>query len=82
MGFPSSGYEAAFRNPLPEVQRFFNTRHPDHYKIYNLCAEKGYDLTGLFHKVERFPFMDHNTCPFALLALVRVCASVICFMDS
>lgn len=71
--------EATYRNPLPEVQRFFNTRHGGHYKIYNLCAERGYDLTGLFHKVKRFPFMDHNTCPFELLSLF--CQSVDEFLN-
>jgi len=33
MGFPSQGTEAYFRNPLSEVQRFFNTRHAEHYKV-------------------------------------------------
>ncbi len=33
MGFPSSGIEATYRNPLPEVQRFFNTKHPEKYKV-------------------------------------------------
>ena len=33
MGFPSSGMEGMYRNPLPEVQRFFNTRHTEHYKV-------------------------------------------------
>ena len=27
MGFPSTGGEGLYRNPLPEVQRFFETRH-------------------------------------------------------
>ena len=35
MGFPSSSIEGLYRNPLEEVQKFFNTRHPSHYKIYN-----------------------------------------------
>jgi phosphatidylinositol-3,4,5-trisphosphate 3-phosphatase/dual-specificity protein phosphatase PTEN len=67
MGFPSADYEAAFRNPLSEVQRFFNTKHAGHYKIYNLCSERQYE-SSVFHAAERFPFNDHNTCPFTLLS--------------
>jgi len=33
------GVEGMYRNPLKEVQKFFNTYHPDQYKVYNLCAE-------------------------------------------
>ena len=33
MGFPSSGMEGIYRNPLPEVQRFFAKRHSGHYKV-------------------------------------------------
>eukprot|EP00518_Triparma_eleuthera_P008912 CAMPEP_0182484634 /NCGR_PEP_ID=MMETSP1319-20130603/43786_1 /TAXON_ID=172717 /ORGANISM="Bolidomonas pacifica, Strain RCC208" /LENGTH=83 /DNA_ID=CAMNT_0024686549 /DNA_START=21 /DNA_END=268 /DNA_ORIENTATION=+ len=59
---------------MPEVQRFFRTRHEDHYKIYNLCSERQYDLQEYFPRVERFPFDDHNPCPLDLLGLF--CASV------
>jgi hypothetical protein len=34
MGFPSSGMEGIYRNPLPEVQRFFAKRHAGHYKVH------------------------------------------------
>ncbi len=61
MGFPSVGAEAIYRNPLPEVQRFFETRHAGHYKIYNLCQERGYELDH-FHNVEPFPCRDHHPC--------------------
>lgn len=43
MGFPSEGVEAGYRNPLNEVYRFLETRHSDHYMIYNLCSERNYD---------------------------------------
>ena len=36
MGFPSSKGEGLYRNPMTEVQRFFNTRHKDHYEVINL----------------------------------------------
>ena len=30
MGFPSTGSEASYRNPVGEVQKFFNMRHRGH----------------------------------------------------
>ena len=78
MGFPSQGFEAAYRNPMSEVQRFFTTRHKGHYRIYNLCSERAYDLEGQFESVKRFPFDDHNPC--ALPVLARFCADVDGFM--
>ena len=38
MGFPSEGMEGMFRNPMIEVQKFFETRHPQSYR-YNLCSD-------------------------------------------
>ncbi len=32
MGFPSAGFEGAFRNPVEEVKQFFKEKHHDHYK--------------------------------------------------
>mmetsp|Transcript_9551 Transcript_9551/g.14375 ORF Transcript_9551/g.14375 Transcript_9551/m.14375 type:complete len:379 (+) Transcript_9551:94-1230(+) len=74
MGFPSSGVEGMYRNPLPEVQKFFARRHQGHYKIYNLCSERSYDLQGRFFSIEVFPFDDHNPC--ALKLIEKFCASV------
>ena len=54
MGYPAEGVEAIYRNSMSEVKRFFNTRHPNKHKIYNLCAERQYDLTQYFDKCERF----------------------------
>ena len=33
MGFPSESLEGQYRNPMSEVQRFFNTRHAEHYWV-------------------------------------------------
>ena len=66
MGFPSTSLEGLYRNPLEEVQKFFNTRHPSHYKIYNLCEEKKYP-ENTFFKQGYFPFKDHEAPPLNLM---------------
>ncbi|KAJ9458501.1 Phosphatidylinositol 3 [Diplonema papillatum] len=61
MGFPSHGTEGYYRNPIEEVERFFESRHKGHYRIYNLCSERQYDHAGRFNRSFRcFPFDDHN----------------------
>jgi len=62
MGFPAEGKEATYRNPLAEVQRFFEYYHPNHFLIINLCSERAYDRSLFGGMVERYPFDDHN-CP-------------------
>ena len=66
MGYPSTSLEGLYRNPMEEVQRFFNTRHPSHYKIYNLCEEKKYP-DNTFFKQGYFPFKDHEAPPLNLM---------------
>lgn len=36
MGFPAENFEAIYRNPMVEVQKFLNTRHPNNYMVINL----------------------------------------------
>lgn len=67
MGFPSEGLEATYRNPMPSVQRFFNKRHPDNYKLYNLCEERWYEKAKFDGRVSHYGFQDHNPCNFSLL---------------
>jgi phosphatidylinositol-3,4,5-trisphosphate 3-phosphatase/dual-specificity protein phosphatase PTEN len=69
MGFPSENTEALYRNPFPEVKRFFETYHPNNYYIYNLCAEKDriYDSEKFHGRVKHFPFYDHNAPPVNLI---------------
>lgn len=68
MGFPSVGTEAMYRNPMAQVQQFFETKHKNHYKIYNLCAEKEYDIEKFGGSVVRYPFADHNVSPLKMMA--------------
>eukprot|EP00281_Chroomonas_sp_CCMP1168_P019506 CAMPEP_0206232916 /NCGR_PEP_ID=MMETSP0047_2-20121206/11685_1 /ASSEMBLY_ACC=CAM_ASM_000192 /TAXON_ID=195065 /ORGANISM="Chroomonas mesostigmatica_cf, Strain CCMP1168" /LENGTH=528 /DNA_ID=CAMNT_0053656713 /DNA_START=28 /DNA_END=1614 /DNA_ORIENTATION=- len=67
MGFPSEGVQATYRNSLHQVYRFFETRHPDAYRIYNLCSERTYDSNKFHKRVENIPFDDHNPPPFELM---------------
>lgn len=46
MHYPSlvTGVEGIYRNPLTEVQSFFNKRHAGHYKVqFNIA------MAGLFY---------------------------------
>ena len=58
--FPSSGLWAAYRNPIEKVARFLDTKHGDHYRIYNLCSEKTYNTAFFHERVERVLIDDHN----------------------
>ncbi|XP_017344569.1 putative tyrosine-protein phosphatase TPTE isoform X1 [Ictalurus punctatus] len=74
MSFPSSGKQALYRNPIREVVRFLDTKHLDHYKVYNLCSEKGYDPKHFHYRVERVMIDDHNVP--SLEDMLRYTASV------
>lgn len=60
MSFPSSGRMAMYRNPIKEVARFFDLKHGNHYRVYNLCKERCYDSKYFHGFVEHFPIEDHN----------------------
>ncbi|KAH3842858.1 phosphatidylinositol 3,4,5-trisphosphate 3-phosphatase TPTE2-like [Dreissena polymorpha] len=60
MSFPSSGIMALYRNDIRDVARFFNTKHPDHYRIYNLCSEMDHKYDLFYGRVERIYIDDHN----------------------
>jgi len=68
MGFPSESTEALYRNPLLEVQRFFETYHGDNYYLYNLCQEKDYDHSKFHDRVKNYPFYDHNAPPLKMIS--------------
>lgn len=67
MGFPSEKMEGLYRNPMKEVQRFVNEKHPDAYRIYNLCSERNYDPAKFNHRVGLWPFDDHNPPPLTMI---------------
>ena len=66
MGFPSESIESMYRNAMNKVQQFFEEGHKGHYKVYNLCCERGYPQDR-FPIVATYPFEDHHPPPFSLI---------------
>ncbi|XP_016069079.1 PREDICTED: phosphatidylinositol 3,4,5-trisphosphate 3-phosphatase TPTE2-like isoform X2 [Miniopterus natalensis] len=60
MSFPSSGKQSFYRNPIQEVVRFLDTKHRNHYQVYNLCSERAYDPKYFHYRVHRIMIDDHN----------------------
>ncbi|XP_072039978.1 phosphatidylinositol 3,4,5-trisphosphate 3-phosphatase TPTE2-like [Amphiura filiformis] len=58
--FPSAGSQSIYRNAIDEVGRFLDTKHPENYKIYNMCSERHYDESFFHFRVKRLMIDDHN----------------------
>ena len=67
MGFPGDQLEGIYRNYKKEVVRFFDERHPDHYKVYNLCSERSYDPSNFHGRVATYPFDNEKPPPFKII---------------
>jgi len=78
MGFPSTSIEGLYRNNMDDVKRFFNTRHPKHHKIYNLCEEKRYP-ENTFYQQGYYPFPDHEAP--SLTCLMPFCQDAKKFLE-
>lgn len=72
MGAPSEGSDALYRNPMKDVQAFFELRHQGRFRIFDLRGEKGasYDPAKFGGNVAGYRFFDHNPAP---LKLIRDC---------
>lgn len=69
MGYPSENVEGWYRNSIEDVKKFFKKYHDKHYRIYNLCSERKYNL-GHFDDYsvrEEYCFDDHNPPPFDMI---------------
>ena len=78
MGFPSTSLEGIYRNKMEDVKRFFNKRHKDNYKVYNLCGEKTYPK-DTFYQQSYYPFVDHEAPPLNLL--LPFCQDATAFLE-
>ena len=78
MGFPSTSIEGIYRNNMEDVKRFFEKRHKNSYKVYNLCGEKTYPK-GTFYKQSYYPFPDHEPPPLNLL--IPFCEDAKAFLE-
>ncbi|XP_038608306.1 putative tyrosine-protein phosphatase auxilin isoform X2 [Tachyglossus aculeatus] len=50
MSFPAEGVELGFRNQIEDVRTFLDSRHPDHYTVFNL-SPKSYRSTKFHNRV-------------------------------
>ncbi|XP_048193432.1 phosphatidylinositol 3,4,5-trisphosphate 3-phosphatase TPTE2-like [Perognathus longimembris pacificus] len=48
------------RKHQQEVVHFLDTRHPEHYFVYNLCSERSYNPRFFHHRMHRILIDDHN----------------------
>jgi len=80
MSVPATKFERFYRNPIDQVASYFQEKHRDDYKVYNLCSERSYPTEHFGHRVESFPIDDHN--PPTLKLMLEFCENVKAWFDS
>lgn len=73
-GYPAENLEGIYRNHYKDVYNFFEQRHPQRYRIYNLCTERSYDKGKFHNRVAEFRFDDH--CPPPVAMFLPFCQDV------
>ena len=67
MSWPSQGSESLYRNKMEDVASFLDSKHPNHYKVYNLCSERTYTKEHFHGRMERVKIDDHQPCDLTML---------------
>ena len=83
MGFPYEKLEGIFKiNGLrmDEVVRFLELRHPNHYRVYNLCSERSYDSSKFHMRTITYPFDANCPPPFELIQ--KFCEDMSAFLKA
>eukprot|EP01105_Mastigella_eilhardi_P005611 TRINITY_DN1726_c0_g1_i7.p1 TRINITY_DN1726_c0_g1~~TRINITY_DN1726_c0_g1_i7.p1 ORF type:complete len:712 (-),score=155.93 TRINITY_DN1726_c0_g1_i7:37-2025(-) len=75
MAFP----DASMGNKMSDVQKFFETSHVGHYKVYNLCAERKYDAAKFAGRLAEYPVPDKTAPP--LDAIAKFCTDAGEFLE-
>lgn len=77
MSFPASGLEKWYRNNINSVARFLESKHKDHYKIYNL-SNRDYDFDKFGGFVKSYEWPDHY--PVSMQTLFQMCHNMYDFL--
>lgn len=66
---PSGTYpQRAYRNPLDTLVKFLDSKHKEHWAIWEFRAEgTGYPDEEVYGRVFHFPWPDHHPPPFMLI---------------
>lgn len=80
MGWPSNDLlESGIRNQMSEVQRYLQTWHPGHHRVYNLCSERKFPDGSFEDECQLYRFPDHN--PGRMEDLINLCEDIQRYLD-